>query len=55
MKVNLTKDEIEFLIRSIDLAWTFAISHRDLINKNWRVLEVDKDELIGRLKKEIHS
>jgi len=53
MKVNLTKDEIKFLIRCIDLAWTFAISHQSLIPKYQKQLEVDREELIERLKKEI--
>lgn len=54
MKVNLTKDEIKFLIRSIDLAWTFALTHQWAHNKNWEQLDVDKDKLIARLKKEIY-
>ena len=54
MKVNLTKNEIEFLIRSIDLAWTFAITHQWAVPKEQKQLDVDKDKLVERLKKEIN-
>lgn len=53
MKVNLSKDEIEFLIRCINLVYTFATTYQWAIPKDQRQLDVDKDKLIERLKKEI--
>jgi len=51
MKVNLTKDEIEYLLRCIDLGETFVSTHQWAYDKGWKQLDVDKDKLIERLKK----
>lgn len=60
MKVDLTKDEIEYLLRCIDLGEIFVSTYQWTYNeriryiKDWKQLDVDKDKLIARLKKEIH-
>jgi len=53
MEVNLTRDEIEYLLRCIDLGETFVSTHQWAYDKDWKQLDVDKDKLIERLKKEI--
>jgi len=53
MEVNLTRDEIEYLLRCIDLGETFILSHQWAHDEGWKNLDVDKDKLIERLKKEI--
>lgn len=53
MKINLTKDEIEYILRCIDLGETFVQTHQWAYNKEWRKLDIDMDKLMERLKKEI--